>query len=107
MREHRIVGVHLRRRHRTTIPDPAAPKVPDLLERDFAASAPNQKYVGDITYLPVAGGRPLYLATVIDLCSRRLAGFAIADHMRPQLVLDAPADAARTPATLARAIFHA
>ena len=61
MREHRIVGVHLRRRHRTTVADPAAPKVPDLLERDFTASAPNQKYVGGITYLPVADGRPLYL----------------------------------------------
>lgn len=107
MREHRIVGVHLRRTHRTTIPDPGAPKVPDLLERDFTAPAPNQKYVGDITYLPVAGGRPLYLATVIDLCSRRLAGFAIADHMRTELVLDALADAERSRGSLAGAIFHA
>jgi transposase InsO family protein len=82
MREHCIVKVHLRRRHRTTIPRPAAPKVPDLLGRRFTAPAPNEKYVGEITYLPVAGGRPLYLAKVIDLCSRRLAGFAIADRMR-------------------------
>jgi transposase InsO family protein len=107
MREHHIVGVHLRRRHRTTIADPRAPRVTDLLERDFTASAPNQKYVGDITYLPVAGGRPLYLATVIDLCSRRLAGFAIADHMRTELVLDALAEAERTRGSLAGAIFHA
>jgi len=41
MREHRIAGVHLRRRHRTTIADPAAPQVPDLLERDFTAVRPN------------------------------------------------------------------
>jgi len=107
MREHHIVGVHLRRRHPTTIADPAAPKVPDLLGRDFTAPAPNQKYVGDITYLPVAGARPLYLATVIDLCSRRLAGFAIADHMRTELVLDALADAERARGSLNGAIFHA
>ena len=51
MREHRIAGVHLRRRHRTTIADPGAPRVADLLEHDFTAAAPNQRYVGDITYL--------------------------------------------------------
>jgi len=107
MREHRIAGVHLRRRHHTTIVDPAAPRVADLLERDFTATAPNQKHVGDITYLPAAGGRPLYPATVIDLCSRRLAGFAIAEHMRTELVLEALADAERTRGSLAGAIFHA
>jgi transposase InsO family protein len=51
------------------------------------------KYVGDITYLPVSGAKPLYLATVIDLASRRLAGWAIADHMRTELVIDALAAA--------------
>ena len=63
--------------------------MPDLLERDFTAPAPNQRYVGDITYLPLADGSNLYLATVIDCYSRRLAGWAIADHMRTELVEDA------------------
>jgi transposase InsO family protein len=106
MRVHRIVGVHLRRPYRTTIPDASAARAPDLLGRDFTAAMPNQRYVGDITYLPVAGGRPLYLATVIDLCSRRLTGFAIADHMRADLVVDALAEAERTRGSLAGAIFH-
>jgi transposase InsO family protein len=57
--------------------------------RDFTASAPNVKYVGDITYLPLATGTNLYLATVIDCCSRRVAGWAIAQHMRTELVADA------------------
>ncbi|MEW2290866.1 IS3 family transposase [Streptomyces sp. NPDC047841] len=68
-----LAGV-LRRRHRTTITDPAAAKAPDLIGRDFTASEPNTKYAGDITYLPVNSGKFLYLATVIDLASRRLAG---------------------------------
>ena len=63
-------------------------------------------YVGEIRYLPVAGGRPLYPATVIDLCARRLAGFAIADHMRTEPVLDALTDAERSRGSLAGAIFH-
>jgi transposase InsO family protein len=47
------------------------------------ALGPNQRYVGDITYLPLADGPNLYLATVIDCFSRRLTGWAIAEHMRP------------------------
>ncbi len=106
MRTFRIVGVHLRRKHRTTIPDPAAVKAADLIGRDFTAELPNTKYVGDITYLPVSGAKPLYLATVLDLCSRRLAGWAIADHMRAELVTDALAAAERTRGSLDGAIFH-
>ena len=53
-------------------------KVPDLLNRDFTAAAANEKYVGDITYLPLATGSNLYLATVIDCFSGRVAGWAIA-----------------------------
>ena len=74
---------------KTTVADPADQKVPDLLRRDFTAPAPNAKYVGDITYLPLATGANLYLATVIDCCSRRVAGWAIAEHMRTELVEDA------------------
>jgi transposase InsO family protein len=106
MRIHRIVGLHLRKKVRTTVPEPSHQKVPDLLKRDFTADEPNQRYVGDITYLPVAEGRFLYLATVIDLHSRRLAGWSIADHMRTELVADALRAAARTRGGLDGAIFH-
>jgi transposase InsO family protein len=101
-----LQGLRLRRRHRTTVPDPAAPKAPDLIGRDFTAPAPNRRYVGDITYLPVGERGFLYLATVLDLHSRRLVGYAIADHMRTQLVIDALAAAQRTRGSLAGAVLH-
>ena len=95
-----IAGIRLRRRVRTTIPEPADQVVPDLLHRDFTADAPNTVYVGDINYLPCGDGQNLYLATVIDCFSRRLVGWSIADHMRTELVSDAPRrrrDRAREP----------
>ncbi|MEU6062858.1 IS3 family transposase [Streptomyces sp. NPDC047097] len=106
MRSIGLAGVRLRRRHRTTTPDPAAAKAPDLIGRDFTAPEPNTKYVGDITYLPLDGGKFLYLATVIDLASRRLAGWALADHMRTDLVTDALAAAERTRGSLAGSVMH-
>lgn len=99
-------AVRLRRRHRTTIADPAAVRAPDLIGGDFTATEPNRRYVGDITYLPLEGGKFLYLATVIDLASRRLAGWAIADHMRTELVTDALAAAERTRGSLAGVVLH-
>jgi transposase InsO family protein len=96
----------LRRKHRTTIADPAAARAADLIGRDFTSAAVNTKYVGDITYLPLAGGKFLYLATVIDLASRRLAGWAIADHMRAELVTEALAAAERCRGSLAGAVMH-
>ena len=101
-----IAGYVKKRRVRTTIPDQADQKVPDLVKRDFTADAPNRRYVGDITYLPLADGGNLYLATVIDCYSRRLAGWAIANHMRTELVEDALKAAAATRGSLAGAIFH-
>jgi transposase InsO family protein len=106
MKLHGIAGVRLRRRVRTTVPEPSHQKVPDLLKRDFTAQAPNHKYVGDITYLPLACGKNLYLATVIDCCSRRLAGWALADHMRTDLIETALREARATRGSLAGAIFH-
>ncbi len=106
MRQEQIAGLRLRRRVRTTVPDPAEQTVPDLLGRDFTAEAPNQRYVGDITYLPIADGTNLYLATVIDCHSRRLAGWAIAEHMRTDLIIDALSVARDTRGSLAGAIFH-
>ncbi|GGJ65819.1 hypothetical protein GCM10010121_090670 [Streptomyces brasiliensis] len=89
-------GRTLKRRHRTAIPDPAAQAVPDLLRRNVTASAPNRAWIGDITYLPIAGGKFLYLATVIDVYSRRLLGWSMTDHMRAELVTDALNAAVRT-----------
>jgi transposase InsO family protein len=101
-----LQGLRLRRRTRTTIADPAAVKAPDLIGRDFTAPAPNRRYVGDITYVPVGERGFLYLATVIDLHSRRLAGWAVAGHMRTDLIIDALHAAQRTRDSLAGAIFH-
>jgi transposase InsO family protein len=106
MRTAGIAGYVKKRKVRTTVPEPADQKVPDLLKRDFTAAAPNRRYVGDITYLPLADGGNLYLATVIDCYSRRLVGWAVADHMRTGLVEDALKAAATTRGSLAGAIFH-
>lgn len=106
MREVGIAGYRRKRRVKTTVPDPAGQKVPDLLGRDFTAEQVNTRYVGDITYLPLATGANLYLATVIDCCSRRVAGWAIAEHMRTELVADALNAAAALRGSLTGAIFH-
>jgi hypothetical protein len=99
MREHGIRGYTRRRRVRTTIPEQSDATVPDLIKREFTALAPNRRYVGDITYLPIADGSNLYLATVIDCFSRRLAGWAIVEHMRTDLVTAALTTARDTRAT--------
>jgi transposase InsO family protein len=88
MREAGVVGLHLRKGRRTTIPDQRAAAVPDLLGRDFSPGAIDERWCGDITYLPV-GDSWLYLATVIDIGSRRLIGWSIADHLRTELISDA------------------
>ncbi len=106
MRTHDIAGVRLRRRVRTTVPAPAATVVPDLFQRDFTATEPGRKYMGDITYLPLAGGEFLYLATVLDCFSRKVVGWSIADHMRTSLVADALRMAAQIRRGLDGAVFH-
>ena len=106
MKANDLAGIRLRRRVKTTVPEPADQKYPDLLKRDFTAEAPNQRYVGDITYLPLPEGRNLYLATVIDCFSRKLAGWQVADHMRTELVEDALNAACRDRGSLAGAVFH-
>lgn len=106
MRSAGIAGYRRRRRVRTTVADPASQKVPDLLKRDFTAAAPNAKYVGDITYLPLATGSNLYLAMVIDCFSGRVAGWAIADHMRTELVEAALHAADSLRGALTGAVFH-
>jgi transposase InsO family protein len=107
----RAAGLHgrtPRRFKRTTIADPAAAARADLVGRDFAvdAAAVNTRWCGDITYIPTWEGW-LYLATVIDIASRRIVGFAMAEHLRTELACDAltNAIAARDPAP--GVIFHA
>lgn len=74
--------------------------------RDFTATAVDTKWCGDITYIPV-GSSWLYLATVIDICSRRVVGWSIADHMRTELVTDAIEMAVRTRGGDVRGmVFH-
>lgn len=104
-------GLHRRtprRFKRTTIADPAAAARADLVGRDFAvdAAAVNTRWCGDITYIWTWEGW-LYLATVIDIASRPIVGFAMAEHLRTELACDAltNAIAARDPAP--GVIFHA
>ncbi|KAB1984171.1 DDE-type integrase/transposase/recombinase [Streptomyces triticiradicis] len=76
------------KKKRTTIADRTAPPAPDLVTRDFTADTLNTRWCGDITYVAV-GTTWLYLAAVIDICSRKVVGWSIADHMRTSLVTDA------------------
>ena len=96
MRELGIEGESGRRRVTTTIVDKGATAASDHVNRDFNPPAPNVKWCGDITYLHTGEGW-LYLATVIDLFSRRVIGWAAADHMRTELVADALDDGGRDP----------
>jgi putative transposase len=74
---------------RTTIPDEAAvERARDLLQRDFSATRPNEKWVADLTYLRTWGGF-CYLAFILDCYSRMIVGWQLATHLRAELVLDA------------------
>ena len=106
MAKHGLAGIRLRRRVKTTLSDQSGRKFPDLIDRDFSTGEPGLRYVGDITYLPIADGTNLYLATCIDLGSRKLAGWAMADHMRTELVEDALMGAWRERGSLEGAICH-
>ncbi|MET9772621.1 IS3 family transposase [Streptomyces sp. NPDC006415] len=106
MRTFSITGIRLRKRVRTTVPAPASGQVTDLFGRDFTATDPGRKLMGDITYLPLQGGKFLYLATVLDCFSRKVVGWSIADHMRTDLVADALRMAAGTRGSLDGAVFH-
>jgi putative transposase len=99
MRDHGIRGQARRRwRHCCTRRDPKARPAPDLCNRDFTATAPNQKWVTDITQIDTLAG-PCYAAVITDCWSRRIVGWAIDDHHRAELVCDAlrMAIAARQP----------
>ena len=82
-----LEGVSRRKKYRTTRDKDARP-APDLVERKFEATGPDQLWVADITYIPTWSGF-LYLAVVLDVWSRRVVGWAMATHLRTELVLDA------------------
>ncbi|MBK6917963.1 MAG: IS3 family transposase [Deltaproteobacteria bacterium] len=88
MRRKGLVGRARRRFRRTTEVDPNLAIAPNILDREFRMSAPNQTWATDITYVRTWEGW-LYLAVVIDLFSRRVVGWAVADHIRTELCLDA------------------
>ena len=90
MRELGIAGAAARKkRPRTTVPAPAGQGRPsDLLERDFTAGAPNRRWVADITYVETLGGF-VYAAFILDLFSRMIVGWQVADTLRAELALDA------------------
>jgi len=90
---------------RTTIPSDPDKCFEDLIGRDFTSAAPGTRLVGDITYLRTDEGW-LYLATVIDLCTRMIVGWAMADHMRASLVTGALTMARDRGHLEPNAIFH-
>ena len=99
-----LVACHPRPWRITTIPG-ADPGPLDRVGRDFTAPSPGVRFVGDITYIPTWEGW-LYLATVIDLHTKEVCGWAMADHMRTELVCDALTMAASHRQILAGAVFH-
>jgi transposase InsO family protein len=107
MVEDGLVGRHRRKTRRTTIPGEVAYEAGDLVRRDFAPQTHDidRVWVGDITYLRTAQGWA-YLATVIDLASRRVVGFSIANHMRTSLIEAAMQEALHSRQPAPGLIFH-
>lgn len=105
MRELGIRGCTPNARKRTTIPDPKAKPKPDLVRRDFTSPVPTYKLVGDITYLRTGQGW-LYLASVIDLCTRMVVGWSLSDRMTADIVVSALESAKSRGYVAGNAIFH-
>jgi transposase InsO family protein len=107
MRQAGLRGKAAKRWKKTTIPDPAAAARADRIRRDFTADASkaNTRWCGDITYIATWEGW-LYLATVIDIASRRVVGYAMADHLRTELVADALSNAVAARDPQPGVIFH-
>ena len=107
MRAAGLAGKSPRRWRVTTTPDPNAGKRPDLIDRDFTTdpAAVDSRWCGDITYISTWQGW-LYLATVIDLASRRVVGWAVADHLKTDLVDAALSDAVARRRPQPGLVFH-
>jgi transposase InsO family protein len=107
MRERGLQGRAAKRWKKTTIPDPAAAARADRISRDFTADAAkvNTRWCGDITYIATWEGW-LYLATVIDIASRRVVGYALAGHLRTELISDALSNALALRDPEPGVVFH-
>ena len=106
MRQAGLEGRAKKRWRKTTVPDPDAERAKDLIQRHFGpCSELDRRYVGDITYVMTWEGWA-YLATVIDLASRKVVGWALADHMRTELVEDALKMAFLTRRPPPGVVFH-
>lgn len=103
MREHQLVGAHSRKKWRPGRPDIAP--APDLLNRDFSASRPNERWVADITEFRTGQGK-LYLAGVRDLYGKGLVGWAMAERQTSELVIDAVVMAVTRRAPVERLVHH-
>ncbi len=88
MRQHGIEGVHKGKTRRTTIPGPTPAPTPDLVHRNFSADRPDKLWLADFTYIRTWAGWS-YLAVVLDVHTRRIVGWQLANHMRQSLVTDA------------------
>jgi putative transposase len=88
MKEADLRGASRRKRPSTTVRADTGRPVPDLVDRDFTASEPDELWVADITYVPTQEGY-LYLAVVLDAYSRKVVGWEMAGHLRSELVLEA------------------
>ncbi|MCK2212428.1 IS3 family transposase [Actinomadura sp. ATCC 31491] len=105
MRTAGLAGVSRRRGCRTTIADRQAIAASDLVKRKFTTAEPNRVWTADITYVPTWQGF-VYLAVVLDVFSRRIVGWAMAEHMRTELVTDALAMALHQRRPAAGVIHH-
>lgn len=105
MRVEGLVACQPRAYKTTTIADGRQVTLPDLVARDFTATAPGAKLVGDITYIATWQGW-VYLATVIDCFNKEVVGYALGDHMRATLVIDALDMAANNHNLADGCIFH-
>jgi putative transposase len=83
-----IEGARRGKRVRTTTPNPAAARHPDLVRRKFSATTPNQLWVTDLTFVPTWAG-VAYVCFIVDAYSRMIVGWRVASHMRATMVLDA------------------
>lgn len=101
-----LVSVHPRARQKTTVQAAEPSSLPDLVGQDFTADAPNQLWFGDITYVRTWDGWA-YIASVIDAFSRTVVGWAVADHMRTELVVEALQMAVTQRQPPKGVIFHA
>jgi putative transposase len=83
-----IEGASRTKRVKTTRPDPASARHPDLVKREFTATAPNRLWVTDLTFVPTWAG-VAYVCFIVDAFSRMIVGWRVASHMRTEMVLDA------------------